>query len=317
MSQGTQKQYIKPQKSNTKRAEMNAGMRELEMGDTIGPSKKSNKKVIFTESFSSDEHTGVNFQKTLKKFDVLTVPRNAFILCIAARRSGKSHICTHFLEQYTKKHKTQAVFLFSRTNAGFDGIPYNYRYNNLEPLKELIDIQIKVKKHNQKAKKKDKIESNIIVVLDDMCAEGGLSAAMRKDPLLNKCSVNGRHLSSSHSNMMFILISQVFTGISPQIRLNTDLLWTCQLSSRRERENIVNSFLSLHSGRKGLAESYAVFDQTVNSETFNFICIECTKQNKREFKDYVYHFKAPPQLENTRLCGTDEDWLYNRREVWF
>ena len=317
MSQGKQKKYIKPQDSNTTRAEINAGMEELRMGDTIAPSKKNNKSdAVLTESFSSELYT-VDIQKTLRKFEPLSVPRNAFILCIASRRSGKSHICTHFLEEYTKKHKTQAVFLFSRTNAGFDGIPYNYRYNNLEPLKELIEIQIKVKKHNQKAKKKDKIESNIIIILDDMVAEGGLSAAMRKDPLLNKLSTNGRHLSSSHSNMMVILISQVFTGISPQIRLNADLLWTCQLSSRRERENIVQSFLSLHSGRKGLAESYAVFDQVVNSEDFKFIAIECTKQNKRSFKDYVYHFKAPAKLENRRLVGDDEDWKFNKREVWF
>jgi len=327
MSQGKQKKYIRPQQAHTSRAEINAGIEESRLGEGIASARENKKKkpaeqaskivALSTEVFSERKDT-INIEKTLNQFDIQSVPRNAFMLCIASRRSGKSHIITHFLEQYTKKHETQAVFLMTRTNAGFDGIPHNYRYKDLEHLKEIIDIQIKVKKHNQKAKKKDRIKSNIIVVLDDMVAEGGMSAAMRKDPLLNKLSVNGRHLSSGDdSNMMVILISQVFTGLSPQIRLNADLVLTCQLASRRERENIVNSFLSLHSGRKGLAESYAVFDQVVNKTDFNFIAIEATKQNKREFKDYVYHFKAPAKLENRRLVGDQDDWKNNRREVFF
>jgi len=145
-----------------------------------------------------------------------------------------------------------------------------------------------------------------------------MSADMRKNPLLNKLSTNGRHLSSGDdSNMMVILISQIFTGISPQIRLNTDFVFTTKLQARRERENIVNSFLSLNSGRKGLAESYFVFDQVVNHDDFNFIAINTTKQNKKSYFDYVFHFKAPGKLENRRLTGDDEDWKADKREVYF
>ncbi len=313
---GIQKQYKKPQESHTKRSKINAGMVERDMNGDINSTPVVEQNT--TMNIGDTEVLGESFIKNIKQFDVNQVPRNAFILTIASRRSGKSHLITHFLEQYTKKNKTDGIFLFTKTNAGFDGIPSVYRFKDLSVLEELIETQIKVKKHNQYAKKKDKIKSNIIIILDDMVAEGGMSADMRKNPLLNKLAVNGRHLSSGDdSNMMVILISQIFTGISPQIRLNTDFVFTTKLQSRRQREHIVNSFLSLNSGRKGLAESYFVFDQVVNHDDFNFIAINTTKQNKKSYFDYVFHFKAPGKLENRRLTGDDEDWKADKREVYF
>ena len=307
------------------RAEMNADLVESELGGDINSKKGKDKQVKVDDDFSDDEDT---FEKSItkksgkvfnfKNFNVNSVPQNAFMIVIASRRSGKSHLITHFLEEYTKKNKVQGVFLFSKTNAGFDGIPSNYRYNDLNILPSIIDTQMKVKKHNLKAKKKDIIKSNIILILDDMVGSGGMSADMRKNKLLNKLAVNGRHLShDTNSNMMVILISQIFTGISPQIRLNTDFLFTTKLQARKERENIINSFLSLNSGRQGLRESYEVFDSVVNKDDFNFIAIHTTHSNKKKFSDYIYNFKAPSKLKNSKLTGNKEDWKYDKREVIF
>lgn len=308
--------------SHTIRSQMNAGITEFELGGDIDSSKAEDNTKDEEEDFKEDKKdTIVNFgtsAKSFKNFNVNTVPKNAFMIVIASRRSGKSHLITHFLEEYTKKNKVDGMFLFSKTNAGFDGIPSNYRYRDLDILPSIIDTQLKVKKHNENSKKKDKVTSNIIIVLDDMLGGAStLQGAMRKNPLLNKLSTNGRHLSSSHSNTMVILISQTYTGISPQIRLNTDILLTTKLSARLEREKIVNSFLSLNSGRQGLSESYGVFDTIVNSDDFNFIAIHTTHQNKKKFSDYVYNFKAPSKLKNKKLTGNKEDWKYNKKEIIF
>jgi len=307
------------------RAEMNAGFEELKLGGDIDSKKDTTKKAKVddnNEKVEDIKETGENILNksifNFKTFDVNSVNKNAFIIVIASRRSGKSHLITHFLEEYTKKNKVDGVFLFSKTNAGYDGIPSNYRYRDLDILPSIIDTQLKVKKHNVKAKKKDKIKSNIVLILDDMVGEGGLGADMRKNRLLNKLAVNGRHLSDDeYSNMMVILISQIFTGISPQIRLNTDFLFTTKLQARRERESIINSFLSLNSGRKGLSESYEVFDSVVNKDDFNFIAIHTTHSNKKKFSDYVYNYKAPSNLLNKKLTGNSEDWKYNKKEVIF
>ncbi len=328
MSQGLQKKYKKPQQANNFRSQMNAGKMESEMGEKVySKSSKTRTGKVYNDVEekrrrvndlpSTSDIPAINSFSQVGTFDLTTVPRNAFILTIASRRSGKSHLITHFLEQYTKKNKTDGIFLFTKTNAGFDGIPSVFRYKSLDVLEDIIETQIKVKKHNLKAKKKDKVNSNIIIILDDMVGQGGMGAEMRKNPLLNKLAVNGRHLSSDTSNMMVILISQIFVGISPQIRLNTDFLFTTKLAARRERENIVNSFLSLNSGRRGLAESYEIFDSTVNKDDFNFIAIHTTKQNKKKFSDYVFSFKAPKVLENRKLIGNEEDWKAHREEVYW
>jgi len=328
MSQGLQKVYTKPQKSNNFRSQINAGKMESELGEKVySKSSKARKSKIKEEPKEQRRQVddlrvtaAVPVGDSLSQvgtFDIMTVPRNAFILTIASRRSGKSFLLQHFLEQYTKKNKTDGIFLFSKTGAGFPGIPSVFRYKTLDVLEDLIDTQVRVKKYNLKAKKKDKVNSNIIIILDDMVGSGGMGAEMRRNPLLNKLAVNGRHLSSDTSNMMVILISQIFVGCSPQIRLNTDFLFTTKLAARRERENIVNSFLSLNSGRRGLAESYEIFDSTVNKEDFNFIAIHCTHQNKKKFSDYVYSFKAPKILENRKLIGTEEDWKAHREEVYW
>lgn len=328
MSQGIQKKYIEPQRAQNFRSQLTAGKVESELGEKIYSSnKKIKRNTISTDVNEKRRHVNdmistsdlpeINSVSNIGDFDIMSVPRNAFILTIASRRSGKSFLLQHFLEQYTKKNKTDAIFLFTKTNAGFEGIPSAYRYKTLDVLEDIIETQIKVKKYNLKAKKKDMVYSNIIILLDDMVGSGGMGADMRRNPILNKLAVNGRHLSSPTSNMMVCLISQIFVGISPQIRLNTDFLFTTKLAARKERENIVNSFLSLNSGRKGLAESYEIFDSVVNKEDFNFIAIHTTKQNKKKFSDYVYSFKAPKKLENRKLIGDDSDWKAHRDEVYW
>ncbi len=323
---GFQKQYKKPQKAHSVRSQMNAGVMEMELGEKVESKKGKTKKAdIPRESHDSQyqvshdsQNLNPSFFRNVQDFDVNDVPRNAFILCIASRRSGKTTLITHFLETYTKTHKTDGVFLFTKTNAAFDGIPKPYRFKDLAILEDLVETQVRVKKHNESAKEKDKVSSNIVIVLDDMLSGTTMKSEMRRNPLLNKLSTLGRHLSSGeHSNMMIILISQVFTAISPQIRLNTDFLFTTKLAARRERENIVNSFLALRSGRKGLAESYEVFDTIVNSSDFNFIAVHTTKQNKKTYLDYVYNFKAPAKLKNCKLCGDSEDWKNNKKEVYW
>ena len=111
---------------------------------------------------------------TLSSLKCCDIPQDAFISVIAPRRSGKSTLVESLIHEYRKKHKVDAVFLFSKTDAGFYQIPKQYRFRTLEPLNEIIDLQIKVKRFNQKQRKEsDKISSKVIVILDDMIDGNG------------------------------------------------------------------------------------------------------------------------------------------------
>ena len=296
---------------HTTRARIDAQLEDIAREEKIAEDNQRLKGV-------GSETTVVDLEN-IKEFDITSMERNSVILVVASRRSGKTHITQHILEQYHKKNPFDAVFLFSKTNSGFEkSIPQTYRFRTLENLQLIIDTQIKVKKHNKKAKKKDMVDSNICIVLDDYVGSGGLTAEMRKNPILNKLAVNGRHLDfQGRSNAMVIMLSQIYTGISPQIRLNADYVFTTKLSAKKERENIIHGFLSLESGRSGLASSYNVFDRIVNEKDFQFIVINTTAQNKTKFSDYVFKLTAPPTLEDTKLVGDDDDWKHNNLQIYF
>ena len=312
-AQGLQKRYITPQQPSTTRARIDAMLEEANLEEESG------EKNIVEKIEGVKKNPELFDVGQIKTFDPTTIHKNAFILMIASRRSGKTHLIQHILEEYSKKNKIDAVFLFTKTNAGFENsIPQTYRFRSLDRLQEIIDMQIKVKKHNRKAKKKDRVKSNIVVLLDDFLGSGGLRGDMRTNSLLNKLAVNGRHASfGDDSNLMVIMLSQIFVGVSPQIRLNADYIFTTKLSSRKERENIATGFLSLNSGVKGLHQSYSVFDSVVNENDFQFLCIDCSQQNKKKFSDFVYKIKAPAKLKDIHLVGDDDDWRHNTLDIYF
>ena len=308
---GLQPVYSTVAPVHTTRAMIDAQLEEIDREERV---EKDNSKLKGVNS----KITTVDME-SIKEFDITSMERNSVILVVASRRSGKTHITQHILEQYHKKKPFDAVFLFSKTNSGFEkSIPQTYRFKTLDMLQNIVDTQIKVKKHNKKAKKKDMVTSNIAIVLDDYVGSGGLTAEMRKNPILNKLAVNGRHLDfGGRSNVMVFMLSQIYTGISPQIRLNADYVFTTKLSAKKERENIIQGFLSLESGRQGLANSYGVFDNIVNEKDFQFIVINTTAQNKTKFSDYVFKLVAPPKLEDTRLVGDSDDWKHNNLDIYF
>lgn len=312
-AQGLQKKYIAPQQASTTRARIDAMLEEDFLEEESGE-----KKII--EKIEDVKKNPKLFDVgQIKTFNPSQIHKNAFVIVVASRRSGKTYLVQHILEEYTKKNKLDAVFLFTKTNAGFENsIPQTYRFRTLDRLQEIIDMQIKVKKFNRKAKKKERVKSNIAIVIDDFLGSGGMRGDMRTNGLLNKISVNGRHASfGDDSNMMIFMLSQQYTGISPQIRLNADYVMTTKLSSRKERENIATGHLSLNSGVKGLHQSYGIFDSIVNENDFQFIIIDCSAQNKKNFEDYVYKIVAPPKLKDNHLVGDDDDWRHNTLDIYF
>ena len=252
---------------------------------------------------------------TLSSLKCCDIPQDAFISVIAPRRSGKSTLVESLIHEYRKKHKVDAVFLFSKTDAGFYQIPKQYRFRTLEPLNEIIDLQIKVKRFNQKQRKEsDKISSKVIVILDDMIDGNG---EMRKNKLLTKLSSMGRHIGykKEHNDMknngiMVILISQIFTGLNPTMRRNCDYVFFTKIPSRIERKAIVEEYLTLKTGRFGLREAYNVYD-AVNKNDYQFLCICANKSNKYNYCDYVSTYIANTKLPKGKWSGTAEDWKNN------
>ena len=247
---------------------------------------------------------------TLKDWDVTTVDTDSFITIIAPRRSGKSTLCEYFVSNYRKSHKVDAIFLFSKTQAGFPQIPSKYRFRTLDKLDDIINIQVKVKNHNMKQKiKRNKVKSRIIIILDDFV---GGSKDLRRNKIMDSLATNGRHLSSDDDvSMITICLSQIFTGLSPTIRLNTDYTLFTSMANRLERKSIVDAYCCLHSGRHGLREGYNLFDVSLGD--YQFLCCNGTQANKRDYDDYMFLYKAKlsKKMEKERWVKDEEAWKNN------
>lgn len=267
---------------------------------TDGVTSTTRAKIDKAKLLTTDE-----LSNSLQTFDPTTLSPNSMILVQAPRRSGKTTLVESMIHDYRKKNKVDLVLLYSKSNAGFKQIPQKYRFRNLKTLPDLVNTQLDVKKANTK-RKHTFIKSNVIVIIDDFI--DGSKTDIRDSDLLVKMATMGRHLShKEHSNMMVIFLSQLMTAIPPVMRRNMDYIITFKISSRIERKSITEEFLTLKSGRGGLAEAYNLFD-VVNSDDYLALVINGTKSNKYRYSDYVFKYIAKPKLPSEKWSGTDNDF---------
>lgn len=304
----SKKDYLKGDLPNdiNIRAEIDAELDNFDM--------KNEDETYGDKIFSTND-----FEKKIKKFNPNQLTQDGFIAIIASRRTGKSCLCESLIHEYRKKHKVDAVFLYSKTGAGFYQIPQSFRFRSLDTLHELINTQIKVKKFNQKQKSdKSKISSKVIVIIDDMI-DG--SNGLRNSKLLTKLSTMGRHIAykKEHNDLegngiMTILISQIYTGLNPTMRQNCDWVFFSKTANREQRRRFVEENLTLNTGKNGLKEAYNLFD-VVNNEDYRFLAINTTHSNKYDYDDYVYTYKAKINLPKEKWSGNADDWKNNKINI--
>jgi hypothetical protein len=255
--------------------------------------------------------TGSSFERVdvshFRSVDILDYPVSFYIQVIACRRSGKSFTVNWMLQQYQKSDKAfDAIFLFSPTDAGFEGIPKKFRYKTLDPIESIMNQQREIKKHNLKAKKaEDRVKSRVLLVIDD-CASGD---AMKSCKQLEELALNGRHLGNDGvdgNGLSVFVLSQSVTKCSRATRLNCDVWLTNSIASARERDLLMDEclFLSTERGAKRYARN--LFESLATSKDFRFLSIELFRQNKKSHEDYIKLVDATEE-KDYQLFGTPSD----------
>ncbi len=259
----------------------------------------------------TEPKTGSSFERVdvshFSPVDILDYPVSFYIQVIACRRSGKSFTVNWMLQQYQKSDKAfDVIFLFSPTDAGFEGIPKKFRYKTLDSLQNIMNQQREIKKHNMKTKKaEDRIKSRVCLVIDD-CASGD---AMKSSKQLEELALNGRHLGNDGvdgNGISVFVLSQSVTKCSRATRLNCDVWLTNSIASARERDLLMDEclFLSTERGAKRYARN--LFESLATSKDFRFLSIELFRQNKKAHEEYI---KVVDSLEEKdyQLFGTPSD----------
>jgi hypothetical protein len=262
-----------------------------------------------TEYYDSN----ITIPTDIKSFDVSSLPDGFFAAVVAPRRSGKSEQIQSLLEDIKQTDKKfDTVFLFSRTNAGFENqIPPNYRFRDLKHLSYICNKQLEIKNYNKKTRdKKNRIKSRVLLVLDDMIAEEKGENSLKHNQVIRTLAVNGRHLGDNvpGNGISVIIITQSIKAIPKTVRQQFDVVFTGRITSRIERQTIVEEFSTLKSDREGIKTAYNLFDAITLSEPFRFMVCSNHIPNKRCCGDYISFIDASYPVSQTHMCGEKIDW---------
>jgi hypothetical protein len=267
-----------------------------------------NYKTNQNDPRSEYQNTDIQLDE-FKAFDpVRDLPDSFIIGCIASRRSGKSFLINHILQQFQKsKRKFTHVFLISSTGAGFEGIPPTYRFDDMNALDYIVEQQVKIKEYNEnQSKKSNMYKSRICVIVDDMAAGN----ALKNNTTIEQLAIRGRHYGNDGcegNGINVFILSQSLTKISRATRLNLDVFMLNNISSLRERDMILDESFYVNTSRQAKARGRATFEALVTSKDFRFIVVNNFIQNKRKLEDYIMYYDAK-LVKPFKFFGERMDW---------
>ena len=223
-------------------------------------------------------------------FNVNELPNSSFNIFLGKRRSGKSVLAEYLVKQMIDDKKVNQVFLFSKTNAGFEGVVPDQegRFQDIDNLEIIVDNYKLFNEYNKiQTNKKQKISLSTVIIIDDMAVD----LKSKKFNILEELAVNGRHVAYPPLNLTFLILSQSLTKIPRVVRLNADNIFLNAIASEKERSMVLDENFYIIDG-SGKSEGRDLYQKIVTSEPFMFVVIENHKQNCTCYADYVKKYKA-------------------------
>ena len=265
--------------------------------------------------------SSIRLDENIKEFDINDLPDSFFGMVVAPRRSGKSEKMMSLLERIKKSPKRfDHIFLFSQTNSGYENqIPQTYRFRDLQHLPYIVNKQAEVKVYNKKqTDPKKRVKSRILILLDDMIGESKGSDSLKNSGMIRKLSVNGRHLGNDGvdgNGVSVFIITQAAKEIPKTIRMNTDIILSGRITSRIERQTIIEEFSTLKSDREGMKRAYQLFDNITLSNPYRFIVIQNHIANKKQESDFIFYYDGEYPVKQHRMFGDRYDWEAEEKNI--
>jgi len=242
---------------------------------------------------------------------ILDLPEYWFAIYYGLRRSGKTTMLKHMLNEMKERLDDHKVYLFSTTaelNSDYEYIPKKAKYYNVaeieQDLGKIINEQKGAIKRFNEGEEGAEEPTPILVILDDCVSE----ESIRHCPSLNTLAVAGRHIHIS-----VVILSQVVTGsgsVPPIIRTQCDAIFVvANPRSERERAILAEQYLcadnSYNAKRRGLEVLAAATDVQ-----YRALVILTTDSSIRKMEEYLYVYGPVPEkgvAEDFKL-GTPEQW---------
>ena len=223
-----------------------------------------------------------------------------------ARRQGKTHLLSHLLYKLSRKRQWSAVFLFSETasvqDSSYEFIPDAYKYDSLDTgvLERILKTQRKIKEHNNAVDGEDKKPyGKILIICDDVINNKDVFYS----PVVNSLFTQGRHF-----NVDICILSQSLTGLHPKARNNADAIIIFRSLSKKQRDSIVEWYLTIHNNKDSKNLSYA-FMETIYQKPFTAMVLDIgNAQNVCEHCEYVFKISASAYNPPDFFLGKKKHW---------
>lgn len=251
----------------------------------------------------------------LKKFDLAKISKDATVVIIAKRGSGKSFLIRDLLYHHRDMSGCVIVCPTEHINKFYSDIcPQTFIYDAFDPtlIPRIFKRQTYINDKNDIRKRYGKplLNNNICLLFDDMMAS---SATWLKDPGVIDMFMNGRH----YKNTMFLISLQYSLGIPTHMRSNVDYVFLLG-------ENFTNNKQKLHKHYAGMFPREREFIDVFDQVTDNYGCMVIdNKSRSNNIQDTVFWYKAVKRpnftIGNTHFKKTHEsvyDNSHNKRDMF-
>jgi hypothetical protein len=243
----------------------------------------------------------------VKTWDVNTIPENFFMLISSKRRSGKTYLLRYILKHIYKRF--DKCYLMSETSHlqpddPFYFVPKSNRIDHFDTglIEDILRNQQVIIETNKKLDKKAQVKNKVLILLDDVIND----PMIRKSSALKALATQGRH-----STVSVILCSQTISsrsGFPAVIRTNCDIFICFILHDQFNRETCSEQYASVVSKKEGMK----LINSITTSEPYMAAVFDLSKNNIKNYKDYVYKIKAPDNFYPKFKIGNEESTMIQR-----
>jgi hypothetical protein len=237
----------------------------------------------------------------LKKFDISSIRKDATILVIGKRGSGKSYFVRDLLYHKRDLPLGTVISASESCNAFYSEIfPKLFIHDEYSPeiLANLLKRQKLVTrkmKQQQAMYGKSNIDPYAFLILDDLMYD---AQRWIKDTSVKDIFMNGRHF-----NLMFLVTMQFALGIPPAFRNNADIIVIF-------REPIMSNRRRIYDHYAGMFPTFEIFCQVMNQCTENYECLIINNRvvsNNISDQVFWYRSESHPPFK----IGAPEFWQYH------
>jgi hypothetical protein len=218
----------------------------------------------------------------IKEFKMSYIKKDAAIVMIAKRGSGKSWICRDIIRQQSHIPGGMIISPTDKMSSFYGDffpelyIHYDFDTNLISALLQRQEIMIE--KAKEKEKEGKKLDPSVFLLMDDCMSK---KAAWVKDDTISEIFMNGRHY-----RITYMLTMQYSLGISPELRSNFDYIFLLG-------EDFISNQRRIFEHYAGMFPTFDFFQQVFNALTEDFGCMVIDNKTKsKQLVDKIFWYKS-------------------------